>query len=359
MSVTNPPGWLQNAGNTHTAAQMRTYIGSMLAGIAGASGDTLRPLGGVNPDLGTELGVTQSVVPAMSVLVGPGLAAIVGNESNTQGTYYFCNDAAVTLSISAAHATLPRIDIVVIDVRDSVYSGASNDSELRVIAGTPNSSPVAPSEPSNCITLAQIAVGAAVTSITNGNITDTRFYMAAVGGVIKARNAAARPTTLNIGEGQLVWTADDNKLFVWDGAAYNEIYPTSWTTWVPTLTNMTLGTGVVTARYRVVGKTLNFKFKFKLAAGSAVGTSPRFSLPFSMHASYVTLEDTIQGSVMLYDSGTANYIGSFRVVSATTLEIMSINTAGAIAAEASTTALVPFTWTTNDTISCSGTVELA
>jgi hypothetical protein len=359
MSVTNPPGWLQNAGSTHTAAQMRTYLGSLVSGIAGASGDTLRPLGGVNPDLGTELIVSQSVVPAMSVLVGPGVAAIPGNESNTQGVYFVCNDAAATLSITAAHATLPRIDIVVINVRDSVYSGASNDSQLQVIAGTPNSSPVAPTAPSNSITLASIAVGAAVTSIVNGNITDSRFYMSAVGGIMKVRNAAARPGTLSIGESQMVWTADDNKLYIWDGAAYTEIFPTSWTTWVPTLTNITLGTGVVTARYCVVGKTLNFRFKFKYGAGSAVGTSPRFSLPFSMHASYTSLEDTINCSVMLYDSGTANYIGSVRVINATTLELMSLNAAGAIGAEAATTSTVPFTWTTNDTMSCCGTVELA
>jgi len=356
----NPPGWLQNAGATHTAAQMRTYTGSVLAGIAGASGDTLRPLGGLHPDLGTEWVVTQAGSPNMTVLVGPGVAAIPGNESNTQGTYFVANDAIVTLTITAAHATLPRIDIVVVNVRDQVYSGASNDSQLQVVAGTPAGSPVAPTAPNNSITIAQVLVGAGVTSIINGNITDARFYMAGVGGVIKARNDAARPGTLNIGEGQLVWTADADKLYIWDGAAYNEIYFSgAWTTWVPTLTNITAGAGVTTARYRKMGKTLDFRFKFKLGAGSVIGTSPRFSLPFAMHASYVTLEDIITATVMLYDAGTANYIGSVRVINSTTLELMSINAATAIASEAATTATVPFTWTTNDTMSCSGTVELA
>jgi hypothetical protein len=62
-------------------------------------------------------------------------------------------------------------------VRDAYYSGADNDVILQVIAGTPAGSPVAPSLPANSISLATIAVGAAVTQINSGNITDTRVLV--------------------------------------------------------------------------------------------------------------------------------------------------------------------------------------
>jgi hypothetical protein len=59
-------------------------------------------------------------------------------------------------------------------VQDAYYSGAFNDVIFQVIAGTPAGSPVAPATPANSISLATIAVGAAVTQINLGDITDTR-----------------------------------------------------------------------------------------------------------------------------------------------------------------------------------------
>lgn len=218
-------GWLQNAGNVHTAAQLRMYHSMLQAGNF-SSAATIRPRGGVHPSYGLELAVTQTGSPSMGVLVDTGMACIPGTESATQGGYYVVNDAQVTLSVTAAHGSLARIDIVVINVRDSFYSGVNNDVQLQVVAGTPASSPVAPAAPNNAIILAQIAVGAGVTSITNANITDVRFYLAAAGGVIKARNDAARPVGIvEVFSGQLVWTNDASKMYVYDGANYGQIFP--------------------------------------------------------------------------------------------------------------------------------------
>lgn len=224
MTVQNPPGFLQNAGDTHTAAQLRMYFTSLQAGMSGGA-TSLRSRGGINPGLGQEFAVTQTGSPSMGVLVEPGMCSVPGTESSTQGNYFVVNDAQVTLSVTAAHATLPRIDIVVVNVRDAFYSGASNDAQLQVVAGTAASSPVAPSAPANSITIAQIAVAAATSSIVNANITDTRFYLAAAGGVINARTEAARPSATEINEGQLVWTMDGNKLWVHDGSDYSQVFP--------------------------------------------------------------------------------------------------------------------------------------
>lgn len=223
MAVTNPPGFLQNAGNTHTAAQLRTYLAGLQAGNYSVA-TSLRARGGVHPSLGNELVVTQTGSPSMGVIVDTGVASIPGSQSGTQGNYLVSNDGQVTLSIAAASPTLPRVDIVVFNIRDSFYSGASNDSQLQVITGTPASSPVAPAAPDNSIILAQVAVAASATSITNANITDVRSYLAGVGGVINARSEAARPVAAEITEGQLSWTMDNNKLWAWDGSAWKQIY---------------------------------------------------------------------------------------------------------------------------------------
>jgi hypothetical protein len=90
------------------------------------------------------------------------------------GVYTFYNDALTTLTVTTADPTNPRIDRVVVTVRDAYYTGAFNDVIFQVLAGTPAGSPTAPAVPANSISLATIAVGAAVTQINTGNITDTR-----------------------------------------------------------------------------------------------------------------------------------------------------------------------------------------
>jgi hypothetical protein len=110
----------------------------------------------------------------MSVVVASGWAAIVGTTQANMGVYTVYNDASTTLTITTADPTNPRIDRVVATVQDAYYSGACNDVIFQVIAGTPAGSPVAPATPANSISLATVAVGAAVTQINTGNITDTR-----------------------------------------------------------------------------------------------------------------------------------------------------------------------------------------
>jgi hypothetical protein len=122
----------------------------------------------------SSLAVTQNSPAGMSVRVASGWAAIVGTTTTNMGVYTIFNDAQDTLTITTADPTNPRIDLVCATVRDAFYSGANNDVIFQVIAGTPAGSPVAPSLPANSISLATIAVGAAVTQINTANITDTR-----------------------------------------------------------------------------------------------------------------------------------------------------------------------------------------
>lgn len=129
----------------------------------------------------------------------------------------------------------------------------------------------------------------------------------------------------------------------------------AWTTWTPTLTNLTKGNGTVVARYRQIGKTLDYFFRFTLGSTSAVGTSPQFTFPATLSSSYGGSGD-LMGQVLLTDTGTANRFGSVLYGSSTTGLIYSYSTTGILT---TITATVPHTWANTDVISVSGTVELA
>ena len=158
MTLRTPPSWLQNG--SHPAENDRLSVQALYAttGIIGSS----------------SLAVTPNSPAGMSVRVATGWCAIVGTTQSNMGVYTVFNDATDTLTVTTADPTNPRIDRVVVTVRDAYYSGAYNDVIFQVIAGTPAGSPVAPSTPDNSISLATIAVGAGVTQINAGNITDTR-----------------------------------------------------------------------------------------------------------------------------------------------------------------------------------------
>jgi hypothetical protein len=158
MALVTPPSWLQ--AGSYPAESDRLTMQALWAstGIIGTS----------------SLAVTANSPAGMSVRVASGWAAILGTVQANQGVYTTYNDATTVLSVTTANPTNPRIDRVVVTVRDAYYSGAFNDVIFQVIAGTPAGSPVAPAVPDNSISLATIAVGAAVTQINSGNITDTR-----------------------------------------------------------------------------------------------------------------------------------------------------------------------------------------
>ena len=109
--------------------------------------------------IGDTLAVTAKSTPDLSVNISAGTAVNLGKE--------YRNSATVNLAITANTATYNRIDNIVID-----FSLTSNF--LKIVKGVASSSPVAPVVGSNQILLAQVLVGAGVTSIQSSNITDCR-----------------------------------------------------------------------------------------------------------------------------------------------------------------------------------------
>lgn len=158
MALVTPPSWLQAGSYPAESDRLNAQALYATTGIIGSA----------------SMAVTPNSPAGMSVRVATGWAAVVGTTQPNMGVYTAYNDATTILTVTTADPTNPRIDRVVMTIRDAYYSGAFNDVIFQVIAGTPAGSPSAPVTPANSISLATIAVGAGVTSITAGNITDTR-----------------------------------------------------------------------------------------------------------------------------------------------------------------------------------------
>jgi hypothetical protein len=122
-------------------------------------------LGGVN----NSLEVKQSGTPGMSVIVRSGKMFVQG--------YFYYNDADKTLAVSAAHATNPRIDLVVVRV-----TPASGTQAVRIVVltGTAAATPSRPALTQNATTyevaIAELWIPATSTTVTDPYIHDLRDY---------------------------------------------------------------------------------------------------------------------------------------------------------------------------------------
>ena len=122
--------------------------------------------------------------------------------------------------------------------------------------------------------------------------------------------------------------------------------------WPPTLTNLTQGSGTVTAKYRRVGKAVDWYFRFLYGAGSAVGTDPSWTLPAAPASFYPSGESfgNFPGVVHLIDASTAARQGHLNVAGST----VTITFWNATPTLGQVTATAPWTWTTNDSITAWG-----
>lgn len=128
-------------------------------------------------------------------------------------------------------------------------------------------------------------------------------------------------------------------------------------TWVPTLTNIVKGSGTVVARFKEVGQMVDFFFLFTLGAGSSIGNGPRFTLPFTPHAS-------IEATVVPIGYGTAadavadNYaiVGRLSTVSNPAVLLVGLGTGGQ---HTVINASAPFAFGVGDSLSLVGRFEKA
>lgn len=128
---------------------------------------------GVSREIGSSMEVTETSPASLAVSVGTGVA-------RANGWRFEIFNAAEEVALDTADASDPRIDRIIVRVR----LGSSNrDIILTKLTGTPAASPSAPaltqSGDTYEISLAQVTVGAGVSSVSNTNITDERDWLQA------------------------------------------------------------------------------------------------------------------------------------------------------------------------------------
>lgn len=168
------------------------------------------------------LSITAAVPTDMTVTVALGRAHIQG--------YWYDSSAANVLTIGAADASNPRIDRIVL----RLTVGTPRSIIAAVLPGTAAGSPSVPALTQNStiweISLAQVLVGAGVTSIATGDITDERSSTTTCGlaAVRKTRMSDILPhATVNINTHKITNLATPTatgdgitKKYVDDGGVY-------------------------------------------------------------------------------------------------------------------------------------------
>ena len=119
----------------------------------------------------------------------------------------------------------------------------------------------------------------------------------------------------------------------------------TWTSFTPTMTNVTVGNGTHNSRYLKIGRIVFVNYEFTFGSTTSISGAPVFSVPFSVSGPLMA------GQVMFLDAGTQRYIGMVEIENSSSgVVCQGINTTGTYATQLAPNATNPFTWTTNDKV---------
>lgn len=133
----------------------------------------------------------------MSVDIGAGYALVPADDPGNAGLYHAQNDATINLAtFTAANATNPRIDQVVLRVYDTTHGGDVSDTPtVELVTGTATSGATldnrtgAGTPPTGTLRLADVLIPAASTSVVTANIRDRRPWARGALGYVTAAAA--------------------------------------------------------------------------------------------------------------------------------------------------------------------------
>lgn len=316
MTVQSTPFAIQTGGETAALARRLSYA------TWGARSGILRS---------GDLAVTQKSTPNMSVDVAGGQVIILGTEATYQGAYFGENQGTQNVTVTAAHATLARKDLIVARIRDAEYSGSTNTFSIEVVTGTPAGSPADPSLPSGSVfVLARVDVAAAAATITNANITDLRttysssqYGLATAAGGTIICTSTTRPASPY--EGLSIYETDTDTTHFYNGSAWVQVsHLGQWTGFTPTITQSVTPTKTVNyARYIRNGRTITGSITCTLTSAGTASNIITYSLPVTAANANVMV-----GSGKIYDSSAnTTYVGSIETntVSSIAMSIQGSN----------------------------------
>lgn len=129
----------------------------------------------------------------------------------------------------------------------------------------------------------------------------------------------------------------------------------AWSSWTPTLANLTLGNGVVSATYIQTGKMVKLRMKFTFGSTSVITGIPTFSLPVTATAGYTGSGS--MGSVIFLNTGVAGYFGYPELTSTTVMTMFTLNVSATYPTVVGWTNAIPFAFVNGSILYVEATYE--
>jgi len=269
-------------GIGNTTDDWRIALGGLSQGLPG--GGSFGFGSGIFPTQTSNGTITDCQVTANTPTANMGAQVNFGNymiARSYRGVYLGAITSPVPITFATANASNPRIDYVVIRIRDGDVDtpAPTRTADIVILQGTPSSTPA---EPTGLLTegdflLAAVTVRAATTQILTSDISGRRVYATARGGIYPATSIDTRQGGY---PGQMRYNLTTLAYEGWEGTAQAWVpivSLTGWSSFTPSLyyqpsgpgsaVDLTkicsLGSGAVTvARYQTVGKTLRLNYFF-------------------------------------------------------------------------------------------------
>lgn len=336
-------------GVTVSGAQMRAAIGGAMYASAGLVRG-LRPV--------------QIPTPAMGIRVPAGLSIVADSQL---GMVPLELAAQTDLDIATSSPTQPRIDSLIAEFVDN---GASSLYRYRILTGTPAASPSAPALPpgdqptASTLRIANIAVGANVTTILDANITlQTGFaIMAGYGRVPSIASDGARPAVFAPSEAR--WRTDKQCFDVaLNSSTWAESYVSAggppWPTYNPALTgsttNPTLGSGsMVEGAYFREGRMVHVRGTVKFGSSGVNAGSGIYNVSLPIAAKSLTTGARHCGSCWANDVSNSDFTDGSCIIDVTNTNRLILILNGDFATNTS-----PWTWAATDSMGWGVTYEAA
>ncbi len=135
---------------------------------------------------------------------------------------------------------------------------------------------------------------------------------------------------------------------------------TGWQDWTPTYVNLTLGNGVVVARYVQIGKLVMLHYSLKFGSTTTVdGSGVTVSLPVNAHSSYILDRGNVVGDSYMVDDDAGSAFGVVRLETVSTMSPVMHWVVGTYSAPRDISATIPHTWAVDDLLYMSALFEKA
>lgn len=188
------------------------------------------------------------------------------------------------------------------------------------------------------------------TAGTLATASDVNTYLMKQSVMVFASSSARDAALTSPTEGMTTYQEDTNQVTVYSGSAWIP-FDLGWTTYTPTLSNVTLGSGyTLSAAYVQIGKTVVVQFYFALGSTSAITGDLSFSLPVNQASSN---RSASVGTCVVTDSSPATrYPGTVLLSGTPGYAFIRVGSAsGAYLTQIAVSSSVPMTWATADSIS--------